>query len=144
MSTAALPAVRTGAARSRAIHDGAAEVEADRDRRTVERLTTGLVDADVLAFEPGWWDGAVRGPAVVVRIRGQRHRLVEVAGRVLVLPGRDWRSRRALGRWRRGEGPVSAVAAQPAPGTDVLTCHHLGCGGLRAVADRRCPACGRR
>jgi hypothetical protein len=75
-----------------------------------DRLTRGHLIAtgeaaqpdDVRTFRRRWWDGGAHVPAVVVQLDdSSRCRLVETGGRVVALPARGWRARRAIRRLRR-------------------------------------------
>jgi hypothetical protein len=91
-----------------------------RDRLTRRHLAAVEVapePTEIRRFQRGWWDGGVRVPSLIVRLRGHgRARLVETGGQVVALPVSGWRARRAIRRMRRRavvDPRLLAFAADP-------------------------------
>jgi hypothetical protein len=136
---------------------------AARDMRTLRRLLAVLQPTDTVVVSEylhRWWDGAAHSPCLRARVAGRRVRVVETAGRAVVLPAAGWRARRALRRIRAEASgapltPHPMVPQQAGPAfieqePDALRCGQRGCGGLLVVGapgedrlDAVCPRCRR-
>jgi hypothetical protein len=137
--------------------DAHATAEALRDRLTREWLAAAVADrgADVVSFEPRWWDGQSYGRCLVVQAGDDRIRVVETAGEAVVLPFDRRAAGRVLGGHRRspraeldlpqprsGRGIAGSVYIDVTDG-DVVRCAGQGCGALLPVERAGpCPRCG--
>jgi len=134
----------------------AREAEELRDRLTREWLAVAVADrgADVLGYDPRWWDGGAYDHCLVVRAGRDRLRIIESEGEAVVLPFRRRAAARAL-RGRRRPAPPQLTAPLPrisaddpvlicVDQVDVRRCSADRCGALLPIdTTGACPRCGR-
>jgi hypothetical protein len=128
-----------------------------RDRLTREWLRYAIdgEPADVVGYDPRWWDGQSYDPCLIVRSDGHKLRVVDTGGSAVVVPFSRRQAARLLAerrkptpseldeslpRQREAAAPPSTIAIDA--GDDAIRCSGVDCGALVALDVEICPRCG--